>query len=171
MPRKKKAKQPDSPATTTPLAEPLETLRQQIPSLQTAAELSPPDRELVTPESDPDRHRPTGHRNGTERSRPLGPRPRAINEPGSVFTRLDGQGVDFKLLKDADHYYFEFRDEPSRTRQVALEGIGFKPVIDEVSGEDNMRLWRATDRASAMAYAQSVAVWMADKDISHGRGR
>ena len=154
MPSKKRSRQPDSPvaAAGTSLAEPLATLRQQIPTLQTASELPPTERELVTPESDPDRHRPTGNRNGTERSRPLGPRQRAINEPGSVFTSRDGQGVNFKLLKDADSYYFEFRDEPSRTRQVAMEGIGFQPVVDEVDGELNMKLWKGMDRASAMAY-------------------
>src|SRR5262245_60843869 len=48
----------------------------------------------------------------------LGPRKRGINEPGSIFT-----GTGFKLLRDADYYYFRFDEPPSEDRQRVMKQL------------------------------------------------
>lgn len=89
----------------------------------------------------------------------LGPRKRGVNEPGSIFT-----GTGFKLLRDADYYYFRFDEPPSEDRQRVMKQLLFAPE------DESLKSWKSRDWAKATAYAQGAAVWMQGKDISHGRG-
>jgi hypothetical protein len=95
----------------------------------------------------------------------LGPRKRTANEPGSVYT-----GKDFKLLKDADRWYFEFEQEPTEDRLRVLKQLDFRPSRDPKTLKSNPTSWQSNDWAKATAHAQSAAIWMDGKDISHGRG-
>jgi hypothetical protein len=67
-------------------------LKEEIPTLRSAAELAPPKWEVIQPEP----NRPRGH---VERIRPEGPRRRDPSEPRTLFA-----SADLRVLRDGQVY-------------------------------------------------------------------
>ena len=154
MPRKSRKKvQPEAPATEPQTVAAILEASPAFDILQAARDA----KSRVEPER-PEQDESPSH------VQQLGPRKRAPNEPGSVCV-----GKDFKLLKDADRWYFEFKEEPTEERLRVLKHLDYRPKLDPRTLKPNAKSWRSYDWAKATAYSQSAAVWVDGKDISHGR--
>ncbi len=139
---------------TKAIAEVLDTL--QVPGLTTAAELAPPEREVIEPE-------PNRPRSFAERTRPEGPRKRKPGEAGSVFTSVNG---GFALTEDGRERAFRFSDAlpPSETEKQDMRDIGlaYTPIGKRWAARATPEMRDATDK---------LALKFEGKDISHGRDR
>lgn len=161
--RRHKKKEP------TPLSEPLGQIAKEH-GLTTADHLPrqlPPPTDDDLPKGPPfesGRHL-AAEPSFAERVRPDGPRPRAVGEPGSVFTSVSG---GFRLTEDGQERAFRFRDElpPSEDEKAALRDIG----MDYRPGR---KVWAAPATPEVRERSDELALRMSGKRdrIDDGRAR
>ncbi len=156
MPRKKKQE--------STIAEVLDA----NPQLKVAAELPPPEREVIEPAQQP---RPSGSKNGTEyptfeekiaqqraKSRPTGPRKRD-GEPAASFA-----SEELRIIKDGQTWQLRAERDLTGVEKDRLAASGFQAV------DDNEQVWNATQRELAAKGTDINHVAMA-LGKQEGRGR
>src|SRR5207248_1214297 len=94
--------------------------------------------------------------------RPTGPRKRAVNEPGSLYT-----GPNIRVTMDADTFMVEAKRPLTTAEQDRLVAIG----LDDVSDHQDGSTWLGpkTERAKAMIQQIAVEIDGKAERLAHGR--
>jgi hypothetical protein len=188
MPHKKKQSDGLSAEAAAELGIDRKTVAQIVASMtgavKTAAELEPPIREIVQPDPNTARPRPSGSKNRQEypsfaekaasqpKKRLVGPRKRAPGEPGTIYTGenvLVKMGVDYLTFDIKRPLVRESRDGVEMYLSIAQQNELVAAGFDDLSAKGDASEWMAPKTKQAMAVVQQLATKFDGKDARIGR--